>query len=247
MSNPTGPTKPGKQRGCLFYGCLSLAVLALVIALFVSVGFYFAKRTFTGWVNDYTEAAPRPIEVLVYPEPRLRELQTRLQTFHDGLEKSGEPLELVLSADDLNALIAQKKDLKGRVFVKIDDDQLKGEVSWPLPDLGPMSPVKLKGRYLNGTAAFKVNIDQGNLDVRIEQASVKDKPLPPVLANELRKKNLAEDARLEDDPETAKVLNKIDRLEIRDGKIIIRSKAGTDPTPVPPPPPAPAPAPAVKP
>ena len=55
--------------------------------------------------------------------------------------------ELVLNATDLNVLIGENPDLKGKLFVEFDDDQVKGKVSMPLPDIGPL---KLKGRYLNG-------------------------------------------------------------------------------------------------
>ena len=96
MSNESAPRK---QRGCFFYGCLSLTILALVVTVFIAVGVYFAKRTVDTLINDYTATNPEKIEELVYPAPKLNELQTRVGTFQQAVEKgSGEPLELVLSA-----------------------------------------------------------------------------------------------------------------------------------------------------
>lgn len=217
MPNQSGPTK---QRGCFFYGCLSLAILALVVALFVGVGLYFAKRTVDVWIADYTETSPGKIEELVYPEPKMRELRSRVGAFQQGIEKGGgEAVELVLVADDLNALIAENRELKGKVFVKIEDDEIQGQVSVPLKDIGPL---KLKGRYLNGSAAFKLALANGRLDVRLERVTVKDKPLPPMILNELKKQNLAQEA--QDDPEASEVFGKIDSIELKEGKVIIRGK-----------------------
>jgi hypothetical protein len=225
MSNETAPRK---QRGCLFYGCLSLSILALVIVLCVGVGLYFAKRAFDSLVTDYTDANPAQIEEAPYPEPKLQELQSRVNTFQQGIERgggTGQPLELVLTAEDLNALIAANRDLKGKAFITIDDDQIKGKVSVPLPDIGPL---KLKGRYLNGSAGFKVALDNGQLDLRVQEVIVNGKPLPPVFLNELKKENLAQE--VQNNPDNAKVINKLESIEVRDGKVVVRSK-GTEPKP----------------
>ncbi len=59
---------------------------------------------------------------------------------------------LVLSSDDLNALIEDKPEMKGKIYVTVEGDEVKGRVSIPLGELGlPM----VKGRYLNGKADLK--------------------------------------------------------------------------------------------
>lgn len=219
MSNSTGPAK---QRGCFFYGCLSLAILALVVALFIGVGLYFAKRTMDHVVSNFTETTPAKIEEVAYTEPRMRELRSRVGVFQQGLDKGGDAVELVLAADDLNAFIADTPQWRGRVFVRIEDDQVKGQVSVPLPDIGPL---KLKGRYLNGAAAFRVGLDNGRLDVRLAQVTVKDKPLPAVILNELTKRNLADEVNA--DPVAGGVVGKLESVDVRDGKVVIRSKPAT--------------------
>ena len=226
MSNQN---EPAKKRGCFFYGCLSLTIIALVVVIFVGVGIYFAKRAVDGLVSDYTAVNPEKIEELVYPAPRMTELQSRVDAFQQAVKKGGgQPLELVLTADDLNALISANADLKGKLFVRIADDQVKGQISVPLPDVGPL---KLKGRYLNGTAAFKAGLNNGRLNIRVDQMAVRDKPVPPLFLSELQKIDLAE--KMQKDPEASKVLARIDSLEVREDKIFIRSKplAGDGTTP----------------
>jgi hypothetical protein len=50
---------------------------------------------------------------------------------------------------------------------------LKGKLSWPLDQFG------LKGRYFNGTGTFKISVDRGDLDLRIDDVQTQSgKPLP---------------------------------------------------------------------
>ncbi len=228
MSNQSAPAK---KRGCLFYGCLSLAIIALVLAIFVGVGIYFAKRTVDQLVTTYTSTTPEKIEERPYPAPQLQELRTRVDSFQQSIQKGAtQPTELILTADDLNAMIAADRELRGKLLVQIEDDQIKGQLSYPLPDVGPL---KLKGRYLNGTAAFKVSLNNGQLDARIDQVSVHNTPLPPLMLSELRKVDLTRELR--NNPESARVMERVESLEVRDGKVVIRSKPSA-PSPAPAPP-----------
>jgi hypothetical protein len=81
---------------------------------------------------------------------------------------------------------------------------------------------------LNGSAGFKVALDNGQLDLRVQEVIVNGKPLPPVFLNELKKENLAQE--VQNNPDNAKVINKLESIEVRDGKVVVRSK-GTEPKP----------------
>ncbi len=54
----------------------------------------------------------------------------RFDAFHSAVE-AGKPAEpLVLSSEDLNALIEERvPDLKGRIYATIEKDKLKGQVA----------------------------------------------------------------------------------------------------------------------
>ena len=51
MSNKINPPK---KRGCLFYGCLSLTVIALLAIVAGIIGYFVIKNVTTGWIRDYT-------------------------------------------------------------------------------------------------------------------------------------------------------------------------------------------------
>ena len=218
MTNETQP----KKRGCFFYGCIALLVAVLVLAVGSVLLFRYGKSKIENAVAAYTDAAPVQIEKGDASPAKLKAIQTRIDAFRNGLA-SGQPQELSLTADELNTLLAGQPDLKelaDKVYVNIEGDQLKAHISWPLPDLGPL---KLKGRYLNGTANLKVGVNNGNADLRIEDFQSTGKPpLPPQLLQELRKHNISDD--LQRDQQTASAIRQIDSAEVKDGKVVIRSK-----------------------
>lgn len=125
----------------------------------------------------------------------------------------------MLTADDLNALIAQEKEIQGKLFVRIDD-RIKGELSLPLENIGPL---KLKGRYLNGAVTFKVALADGTLDVRLDDVTVKGKPLPGMLLSEFKKQNFARE--FQNDPKTAADIAKFESIQITNGTVILRNKS----------------------
>ncbi len=220
MSNGTNPPK---KRGCLFYGCLTLIIVGLAVAAMITIGIFYAKKKLLALVDDYTDAAPQTIETITYPPPERAALQTRLTAFKEAIDKSRAGDELVLTATDLNVLIGENADLKGKLFVTFEDDQVKAKVAMPLDAVSEaLGFQKLKGRYLNGAGALRVALEAGQLDVRVESIQVRNKPLPAIIMTELKKNNLARDANR--NPEQAKELQKYDSLRIQDNKLIIRSK-----------------------
>ena len=210
---------PPKKRGCLFYGCLSLTVIALLMVILGIFGYYFFKSTSKRWIQDYTETAPAEIEKVEYARDQMDALRVRVAGFKEALDRGTNLLELLLTADDLNALINGERELKDKLFVRIDNDKIKGEVSMPLQDLGPF---KLNGRYLNGTASFKVAMKNGVLDVRLLDVQVKGKPLPAMVLNEFKKNNLAQD--YQKDPKIAADIARFETVQITNGTVILRNK-----------------------
>ena len=79
-------SNPPKRRGCFFYGCLSLVVLALLAVALGGIGFYVAKKTAARWINDYTETTPTLVEQLEYSEVELNALNRRLDEFKKALD-----------------------------------------------------------------------------------------------------------------------------------------------------------------
>ena len=219
---------PPRQRGCFFYGCIIASVLALLMAILIGILAFVGYRALSGLVNEYTATEPEQLPKVEMPAEKRQELKDRVEAFRKAVNEGKATEPLVLTGDDLNVLIDDNAELKGTIFVKIEGDELKGRVSIPLDKLPlPM----FKGRYLNGEASLKASFFDGELIVHMEEIEVKGKKPPEDAMKGFRQQNLAKD--LFKDPENAKMLRKLESLEIKDGKIIVKVKAKSDAAPSP--------------
>jgi hypothetical protein len=218
----TNESRPPRKRGCFFYGCLTLIILTLIAAVGGVLLFRYVQTQVRGAVAEYTESQPMQLEKADVSPAKLEALRNRINAFREATANRTAPQELVLTADDINTLLANQPDLRDladKLFVIIEDDQMKAKISWPLPDIGPL---KLKGRYLNGIGTFKVSLSKGDLDVRLQDVEVKGKPIPVQILQELRKQDFGEE--IQRDQQAAAAINQIDSVEVKDGTVIIRSK-----------------------
>ena len=101
-------------------------------------------------------------------------------------------------------------------------------------DLSIMKPTRLSSLALGGLCLLVSGCASKPIPtVEVDAAKLElFKPLPAIILNELKKKNLAQD--LNQDPQSRGVLGKLESVDVRDGKVVIRSKpsgASTSPTP----------------
>jgi hypothetical protein len=236
------PQQP-RSRGCLFYGCVFAGVGAILLAALLGVVGYMGWSWYTGLIAQYTEDKPRPLPAVTLDPEAQDALAKRAKEYREAID-DGKPLTdrtFVLNSDELNALVNQEEDLKGKVAFTIEGDKLKGQISFPL---GETELPRTAGRYLNGEATFKVDLDDDRLIVTADEVTVKGEPLPDSFMKSFWNKNLAED--WEKGEGIAKTLRRLERVEVKDGKLIITAKAPDAPAagaPAPTPEATPAPTP----
>jgi hypothetical protein len=209
---------PKARRGCLFYGCLTGIVCLVAILLAGLLGLHELRRM----LDKYTDTKPMPIPTVELPADKLREMKNRVDRFRDDLRAGRRPPTLTLSSDEINALIVQDsdfKDLKGKVYVTIEENRLKAQISLPMQQLGL---TRFRGRYLNGSGTFSILLRNGILDVRAEDLQVKGQPVPPTYMNAIRKTNLAAGAN--ENPRASVGMNQLQDLQLKDGQLVITPK-----------------------
>ncbi|MCU0248300.1 MAG: hypothetical protein MUC42_17155 [Bryobacter sp.] len=210
-----------RGRGCFFYGCLTAVVLVVVAA----VGGYFGIRYYVNkLVNTYTDTAPLAIPTVETTQAEADALLEKVRTFKTALA-GGTAEPLAIGTKELNTLIAFSpdfKDLKGKAYVAVEDDKLRGQISLPLDGL-PL--VGAKGRYLNGEAALKASLENGVLMVTLDSLKIKGQDAPSEVIAAFQKQNLAKDAYQNPDP--AKVLSQMESISIKDGAMTIKPRAKT--------------------
>ena len=210
------PPKP--RRGCLFYGCLTGIVLLLLAIGALLFGIHYVK----GMINRYTDAQPMELPTVQMPQGEVDKLNQRLAAFEQSVNERRPTPPLTLTAADVNALVAsgpQWQALQGKFYVSVEGDQLKGQVSVPLHEVGLSM---FKGRYLNGSATFGLSLQNGVLVVSPRTILVKGTPLPEVYMQALRKENLA--ASLTNEPRAVAVLQGLENIQVKDGKLVIVPK-----------------------
>jgi len=217
---PEPPRAAPSQHGCFFYGCIIASILALLMVILISVVVYFGYRALNRYVEEYTATTPRELPKVDMPVEQRQALKDRVEAFRKAVDAGTSTEPLVLTSDDLNALIDDNPDLKGKIYVKVEGDEVKGQVSIPLDALGLGM---LRGRYLNGEADLKASLQDGVLIVTLDSVEVNGQRPPEQFMTELRKQNLAKDAYK--DEKTSRMIRKIESLEIKDGKVILRLRA----------------------
>lgn len=223
---------PQRGRGCLFYGCITLVVVAIVSAVLLFVAF----RAFTGFlrgqIEQYTAAAPAQLPPLNVSADDRKTIVDRVEAFRKLVEGDGtltdEQRTIELTADELNVLIEDEKDVKGHVRVEINGDKLQGEISIPLEGIPLMG-----GRYLNGRATIIPRASNGRLQIRLADIEVKGQRLPKEAQEAFSKENFMPDNRPEGDRNPP--LRPLESVEVVNGKVrIVFSKEPSAPAPAPP-------------
>lgn len=210
------PPKP--RRGCFFYGCISGAVLLVLVLGALWIGLRYVKNM----VNSFTDSKPTELPTLQMAKAEIEQVKQRFEAFEQAVREQHATKPLVLTTDDINALIASSsgpQELKGKLYVSLEGDQAKGEVSVPLQDVGLRM---FKGRYLNGSATFNLGFRDGVLIVTPQTLVVKGKPVPEVYMQEIRKQNFA--ASLTNQPAAAAVLQGLRDIHVKEGKVTIVPK-----------------------
>lgn len=209
---------PKPRRGCFFYGCLSGTACLLIILFAFLLGLYQLKRM----LNFYTDTHSAPLPVVQLSSQEMDLLKQRIENFQDAVRSSRPTPPLQLTSDEINAYIQSDTNfarVKGKLYVTIAGNRLKGQVSLPLDDLGLRI---FRGRYLNGSGIFSVSLHNGFLVVSPEALVVKGKPVPGVYMDKLRSQNLAEN--LNTNPRASGALNHLQEVRIDDGKLVLVPK-----------------------
>jgi len=197
------------------FGCLGVIAFAVILA-------FLGYRYLMGMVDEYTETEPRPIPAIAFTDAESNALWQRVSAFQSTLNASADPVvkrPLILSGRDLNILLYRLiPEYAQNVYVEIDGDTLKGQISLPLGTFTKL----LEGHYLNGWTTFTAYIQNGRLDVRIADIEVKGAAIPADIKQQIATKNLA--AEFNNNPEFAGLLGNIQTMQIELGQVVLIPK-----------------------
>ncbi|MBI4559083.1 MAG: hypothetical protein HY706_15980 [Candidatus Hydrogenedentes bacterium] len=216
-----------EQRGAawhwIVFGCGGALLLCILVVFAIGIIVYYGARHL---VETYTDTNPKTMPVVQLSPEELEGVRTRIEQFRTALDNHQPARPLELTEREINAYLQNKSSGQPgapELYVTIVGDQIRGDISVPLEELG------IKGRYLNGSAGLTASIVDGYLDVRLQSIEVRGKTVPEEAMAGLQQENLAREAMT--DPEIAPYLKQIERLEIREGKLIVEPKNRAEPLP----------------
>jgi hypothetical protein len=196
-------------------------VFAIVLAIACLAGMYWGFQRHSAilhgiyWLAKAQAIAQRPV-----PIPEFTALDAQIQSVHERCQdfeqkaRAGQPAELDLTPDDINTLIATNQDARGKVFVSIEGDRLRCQASVPLGELMGRS-----GYYFNGDIAVELKSAESLENPQLTRIIVNGEPVPRDLLNwKYRSK------RLRDYLADYRNDSGVGTIEIRDGKLILRSR-----------------------
>jgi hypothetical protein len=211
------------KPGCVFYGCLTLGILGLLLGTGLGVGAWYVMKKFNAMVEEYTAVEPVELPSVEMSESDYAALTERVTGFGQALRDGTAVEPLVLTADEINVLLARgavSEAWQGRLHVRMEGDQVRGQMSLPLDLLAQHRLfARLRGRYLNGAVRLGVGMEGGRLAVRLVGAEVNGQAIPAEVMQALQSVNLADPAY--NDPAQAGTLSRIGRVEVKEGRLVV--------------------------
>ncbi len=210
-----------KGLGCFARGCLILLVFAIVLGIACFAGMFWGFQRHSAiihgiyWLTKTHSIAEAPVSVPEFSasDNQIQTVRERWQDFEQKT-RAGQPAEIELTADDINALIAINADARGKVFVSIEGNQLRLQTSAPVGEF-----VGRPGYYFNGDITVEFKGVESLEDPQLNRIAVNGAQVPSGLLNwKYRSRRLREylnDYRND---------HGIGTIEVRDGKLILRSR-----------------------
>lgn len=205
-----------KGRGCFFYGCVTLIILAIVGVISVYVGVRLGVKFLR---DNYTSTKPAAVAPTSLSTGEAARLEQRVDDFKKSLQggKSGGPLEL--TGDELDYMVrnSSQSGLKDNIHLSIVNDHLHADMSLPLDMYGPT----WFGRFFNGEADVTVSVRDDAVAFQLKNPKVNGKPLPSQAVGKI---NQNMEWRPEPNDANAGVVTNLDRIEVSNGKIVLYPK-----------------------
>jgi len=212
---------PRKGLGCFGRGCLILAVFAIVLAIACFAGMYWGlhrhSASFYSWYwlpkTRSLAQAPTPVPEFHPSDQQIQRVRERWQEFEQKT-RAGQAAEIELSADDINVLIATTEGVHGKVFASIEGDQLRLQVSVPIGEF-----LGRPGYYFNGDIVIELGGVQSPDSPEFKRLTINGEQVPTDFLDwKYRSRQLREYL-----TEQRNAYD-IGTIEIRDGKVVLRSR-----------------------
>ncbi len=98
------------KKGCFYWGCLSLIIIAIIIGVMLFLAYRKIKNT----VNEFTSPTPVAITPIEYTPEEKTEAEQKAKAFIDTIKAGKDTAQEEFTDTELNILLANDKTLKGK-------------------------------------------------------------------------------------------------------------------------------------
>lgn len=203
-----------RWQGCLIV--LGGAVLAVVLIVVVVALVLFWR--FRSLRDEFADTSLEAVPVAEADAATARRLNRTAEQLERAV-KEGRTERFEFTEEQLNQMIATlpaAQEARGKAQVRIVDDRLKVRTGLPLDQVPGF-----QGRFLNGEFTLDLRLENGALDLRVVDAEVRGKPLPPAIMARLRDYNLADQALR--NPDVRRHLEGLRGLRLEGGRLIVET------------------------
>ncbi|MFW6108582.1 MAG: hypothetical protein ACOC8D_02085 [bacterium] len=231
----------GGRRGgcgrCCLMSCLGIVVLGVVT---IVAGAILVPRYARSLRETYAAKEPMALPEVEATDAEVAAIRQRIERFQKALADPDQAGTLVLTAEDLNKLVARDPELREspfRPYFTIEEDRVAAQFVIPVDEAARREATRdlaerfgFQGRYFNVKTFLRLSLKDGRLAVRLDDITASGKPVPRYVAAWVRRENLGEHM-LAQNPDLQKALQKLESIEVKDGRIIIKGKQGAAPAP----------------
>lgn len=196
-----------------------MACIFACLALVVGVAAYLGYRQAQKFINQFAQKDPITLPSVHYSQAEMQAVQQRIDDFLVGARTGKANIQLSLSANDLNALVAESW-MSNRVYVTLQSNAVWSQFSIPFEQLG--MPL-FSGRYLNGSGTLDVGCRSGSLVVSLKDASVNGIGLPEHYLEWIRKQNFVRN--LATNEMTMESLGRVARVGVVSDRLVFELKS----------------------
>src|SRR5689334_15496899 len=104
MNNIPEPTQP-KRRGCFFYGCITVLILALLVGIVAFFAVRFGLRKANAFIGEYADTHAVALPTNELSTAQSAALEKRWTAFQDALSAHSNVPPITLTGPELNALL----------------------------------------------------------------------------------------------------------------------------------------------
>jgi len=210
-----------KGLGCFARGCLILLMFAIVLAIACFAGVFWGFQRHSAivhgiyWLAKTHSIAEAPVSVPEFSasDDQIQSVRERWQDFEQKT-RAGQPADIELTADDVNTLIVTNRDARGKVFVLIEGNQLRLQTSFPFGEL-----IGRRGYYFNADITVEFKGAESLENPQLNRIVVNGEQVPSNLLNWKYRSR-----RLRDYVADFRNSHDLGTIEVRDGKVILRSR-----------------------